>query len=332
MRSGRSMKAGVLAATVGVALLLAAAAAMAQAPERDRRSGPGGTEAARPRGEAPLPQRGGPQEGLFAGGGWGLGLLAAPDVDVEVTQNKDGVTLLVTSDKPDLAERIRERLPQAIERMREMRSRRGYGPVGAARFNAFVNEKVDVEFVKKRKGVVIILTSDDRKIAAQIKETVPQRIKMMKQFRERGQGERPGAPGRPPMGGRPGAGDQPRMGGRPGAGDQPWMGAMGGWLRLLASEGVKIKRRERKDGVVLTYTSDDKEVAEFLRKLSAQQLEHIEQMRRHRGESQMRPPRGSSGSSGQGGEQGPPGERGGEQERRGGRGGERDDDDEDDDD
>ena len=174
--------------------------------------------------------------------------------------------------------------------------------------------------MQKHKGVAIILTSDDPEVAAQIKETVPRRIEMLKQFRERGQGGRPGEDGRP------------RMGGRPGADGKPRMGSMGGWLRLLASEGVKIKRRERKDGVVLTYTSDDKEVAEFLRKLSAQQLEHIEQMRRHRGESQMRPPRGSSGSSGQGGEQGPPGERGGEQERRGGRGGERDDDDEDDDD
>jgi hypothetical protein len=148
--------------------------------------------------------------------------LAAPDVDVSITQNDDGVTLLVTSDKPELAERIRERLPQHFERMRQMhtartgeggvdhsdaanrmRGKRGartggplgprsrFGredrrPSGGQRFNAFVDEKADVEFVQKDRGMAIILTSEDSEVAAQIKETVPRQIEMMKTFRERG--------------------------------------------------------------------------------------------------------------------------------------------------
>ncbi len=207
--SGRSMKAGVLATTVGVALLLATAAAIAEAPERDRRGGPDG-------------QQHGPQRGESEGRRRGRGLLAAPDVDVSITQNDDGVTLLVTSDKPELAERIRERLPQHLERMRQrhtartgeggvdhsdaanrMRGKRGArtgGPLGprsrfgredrrpsdGQRFNAFVDAKADVEFVQKDRGVAIILTSDDSEVAAQIKETVPRQIEMMKTFRERG--------------------------------------------------------------------------------------------------------------------------------------------------
>ena len=136
MRSGRSMKAGVLAATVGVALLLATAAAMAQAPERDRRGGeydrrggPEGQQHGPRRGERGGRQRGGwggPQQRL--GGGWGLGLLAAPDVDVRVTKKTHGVMLLVTSDTPDLAEQIRARLPEAIERMRERHAARTGDP------------------------------------------------------------------------------------------------------------------------------------------------------------------------------------------------------------
>ncbi|MFO8008407.1 MAG: hypothetical protein R6V05_11810 [Candidatus Brocadiia bacterium] len=52
------------------------------------------------------------------------GVLADEAVDVQVRETDEGVVIHVTSDDPELADRIREHVPGAFERMREFRARR----------------------------------------------------------------------------------------------------------------------------------------------------------------------------------------------------------------
>lgn len=192
----------------------------------------------------------------------GMHIMGAEDVDVNLTENNDGVTILVTSEKAELAERIQKALPEHIERMKQMKPARepaAARPGGRNRFCPFTGEGVDVEFVNKDNGLAIVLASDDEKVAQQIKTAAPRRIEMMK--------SRQGPPGQ-------------RMGAGPDGAHNPRRE----WLRLITSENVDVKMEETDDGAKLAFSSQDPKTVERIREMVAKQLEHIAKARERRDE------------------------------------------------
>ena len=191
-----------------------------------------------------------------------MAFLTAEGVDVTVTEHADGVTILVTSDNPKLAERIKAGVPESMRHLRkrlyDARERRqpegaGRGGVGrggrpmpprmAGGFGLLASEEVDMQFAPRDDGVAIVLSTQNPDLAAQLKKVLPKQIEAMRR-----------------------AGPAKR--------------AQGDLLRLAASGQVKVKLTELDDGVTLTLTSDNPEVAACCLSCAARQIRHIEEGKR----------------------------------------------------
>ncbi len=254
MRCRSHMRVIALSAAIAVGLVLAAAANAApeagRGPRREMR------EPQAPEGPKAQPAHRG-----------GMLFLAREDVDVTVTENDDGVTILVISDKPAMAEKIRAQLPERIERLRQMGPQRRGRPEGVAgrparrlaagRFNLLAMDKVAVDVIQKDAGVAIVVTSDDPELAARIKQVLPKQIEAMRHM-ARAAGELKKAVDA----------------------HHPQVAAAREWFRLMLSEDVQIKLTKTDTGVTVSYSSDKPEVAKRIQRMMAHRLEQLEQRRK----------------------------------------------------
>lgn len=167
-------------------------------------------------------------------------------VDVQVIQRDDGVSILVTSRKADLAGNIKEVLPKLIKNLRE----RGLGKARAAatkggdpgpeaqarrerarrgRTPLMADEGVKVEITQRDDGVEIVVTSEDPELVERIKEQMPRRVEMFRRLAAR----------------------------RRFGGDL--------FTFLLLAEKVNVELQEEADGMALLITSDDPEAIERIK-------------------------------------------------------------------
>ena len=259
---------GVLALAVVAALALGATAALGA----DEGRMPGEWIAPFPGGR-PMPQRA-PRRGNAA-----MMFLVNEAVNTTVTENEDGVTILLTSDKPEVAERIKAAVPERIERMRQrvaeragaegrrperMRERVAERPGAEGRrpmprmargLGLLASPEVHVQFAPRDDGIAIVVSTDNPNLAAHLKTEVPRQIDAMRLLASTMR--------------------QRRMQ----AGAQLALAARQDLLRLALSDKVKVQKVELDDGVTLTFTSDDPEVAARLKKQAALQIERLDKAR-----------------------------------------------------
>jgi len=197
-----------------------------------------------------------------------------PNVDVNVTENDNGVTIHLTTENADIAKRLQENLPGRIERLREQarklegrreeiekrREERGLEvPKGP---NLLASDKVRVQVVPTDKGVDILMASDDPDVVAQIKQTVPQHIENAKRLRKRMQvlrqqiAEHPGAMLREAQ-----------------------------VLNLMFSPEVQTKLTPTDKGVIIELSSDNPQIAEKLKTVLPQRLYNVREVRESTGEA-----------------------------------------------
>lgn len=201
-----------------------------------------------------------------------------PNVDVNVTENDNGVTIHLTTENADIAKRLQENLPQRIERLREharnlevrreeiekRREERGLEvPKGP---NLLASDKVRVQVVPTDKGVDILMVSDDADVVAQIKETVPQHIENAKRFQRRVQvlrqqiAENPGAMLREAQ-----------------------------VLNLMLSPEVQTKLTQTDKGVIIELSSDNPQLAEKLKTVLPKRLDNLRELREKMGKAGPQP-------------------------------------------
>ncbi len=190
----------------------------------------------------------------------GMGLLAHPEVSVDVEEIADGVTIRVTSQEPELAEKIRQELPKRLNWLRQagrrLRRRAGASgvPVRARRQRALA-EKVNVETEPLDDGLMILVTSDEPEQAEVIKRVLPKRIEAMRHF----------ASGARVL--------------RESARAHPGLARARDWFGLMLSEDVQVQLIEKDNGVLLELTSDDPETVERLKEMMRERIERMEKAR-----------------------------------------------------
>jgi len=202
------------------------------------------------------------------------GFVAHPNVDVDVTENDDGVTIHLTTEDADIAKKLQENLPERIEQLREhartraqrrqqVRERREERGIEVPEgLNLLASDEVRVEVVPTDAGADILMVSDNRDVVAQIKETVPQCIENARRFRKRVRALRQ------------------HVAEHPGA---MLRGAQ--MLRLMLSPEVGSKLTETDNGVVIELFSDDPELAEKLKTVLPKRFESLRQLREKLGEA-----------------------------------------------
>ena len=210
--------------------------------------------------------------------------LMRPEVEVNVTDKDDGVTIHLTTENAELAEKLQAQMPKRIEQMRERagqwRERRKEREEAkeakesdAARekvqpklqrkgLGLLASDKVDVKVAPTEAGVDIVMTSKDPKVVERIQKAVPKQIEQMKQFRKRVQAmkehvkEHPGAMLR---------------------------GAQ--MLNLMLSPEVETKLTQTEKGVVIELSSENAELAEKLKTVLPKRLENLRELREKMGEA-----------------------------------------------
>jgi len=201
-----------------------------------------------------------------------------PNVDVNVTENDNGVTIRLTTENADIAKRLQENLPGRIEQLREQarklegrreeiekrREERGLEvPKGP---NLLASDKVRVEVVPTDKGVDILMRSDDPDVADQIQKTVPQHIENAKRLRKRMQvlrqqiAEHPGAMLREAQ-----------------------------FLNLMLSPEVQTKLTQTDKGVIIELSSDNPQLAEKLKTVLPKRLDNLRELRQKMGKAGPQP-------------------------------------------
>ncbi len=142
---------------------------------------------------ARLEERGLEEGRLMPRGGPGLlGVAARGEMRVEVRDIDDGVVLSLTSDKPEVVERLHERMPQMVEAARERAEQRrewaeraGRPERRGAALGLLAHDEVDVQVRETDEGVVIRVTSEDPELAHSIREELPGAIERLQEFGER---------------------------------------------------------------------------------------------------------------------------------------------------
>ena len=250
-------------------LMVLAGAALAQGTRQPWRSeGPG-------RGPAPQ-ERYGPERGE-------PGRPYAPGQEVEavavkVKQQKNGVSIAVTSDKPAVAERIKKVLPEFIESMRNRRQDRRERiqerggdrrpGEGTQPGNLLASKALDVQVEQIDGGVLITVTSDNPKVAERIKVNLPKRLQFLRQLVQARRDRR----------------------------EQP--------LQNLPPGAVDVDVLPTEKGVVVVISSDNPRVAQAIREQLPERIKMLMDLGRARQElREERQPR--PGQFGEGGPQGP---------------------------
>jgi len=227
--------------------------------------------------------------GVRAGAGRGMGMMAHPQVELNVSEDPDGVTILVTSQNPKVAEAIKTRMPQRIEQMRERAQAGEPAPeADAARPVArrrgglgalLSSDKVDVQVSPRDDGVAIVVSTDDPDLAARLKTAVPRHVKAMQRMRQTMRRRLQQQPAGPQGQDRPFARHQPQRLQRNQRQQRPRLQAGRDWLQLALHGEVEVDLTELDDGVTITLTSDNPEVAARLKAQTAARLEHLERAR-----------------------------------------------------
>ena len=273
MRKRQIGRGGLVVATLAlVAWGPLALAADGRVPER---------EGAQPRAREAPPETGAMRRGMGRAGE-GAARPLAQDVNIEVEEKANGVTILVTSQKPDVAQRIKQALPQRINAMRQtgmgMEQRPGPGmPEGRPAPKPFLARKdVDIHGEPLDDGVAISVTSDNPKVAEQIKRVMPQRAQMLRGLLQMAQ-----AGGGDPL------------------------------VRLAMSGKVNTEVEPRPGGAALVMTSDEPRLAQAIERALRQRVQSMKRLsapRRQREEGAgARPPVAPQrGRMGRGGAEGPP--------------------------
>ena len=181
-----------------------------------------------------------------------LRLLTDEKANVQVIQNDNGVTILVTSDDAELAARIKQELPgQAdwLKNMGNMMRNRPGAPEEPTRAGGYDPNKVTVEVEPADNGAAIVVSSKDPQQAELIKKTLPRQIEMMRQ-----------------------------MGGRFGNMRDRMQGARE-LLGLLLSDNVELAMEEKGGSVILKMTPNNPEDLAKIKALLEERLDNLEQMR-----------------------------------------------------
>ena len=226
--------------------------------------------------------------GVPAGAGPGTGMMMHPEVEVNVSEDPDGVTILVTSRTTEVAEAIKTRMPQRIEQMRELGQAGEQAPeADAARPVArrrsglaalLSSDKVDVQVSPRDDGVAIVVSTDDPDLAARLKTAVPTQVEAMRQMRQTMRNRLQQAPAGPQGQDQPFARPQPQHLMR-NQQQRPGLQAGRDWLQLALQGEVEVNLAELDDGVTITLTSDNPEVAARLKAQAAARLQQLERAR-----------------------------------------------------
>jgi len=205
--------------------------------------------------------RRGPQmRPAWAGEGAAAAPTPAQEVNIKVERETDGVTILFTSEKPEVAQRIKQVLPQRIKAMRQMamhmQQRRATDmPEGMPAHMPFLARKdVQVHTKPLDDGVALTVTSDDPEVAAQIRRLMPRQAQMMR-------------------------------------GMLQFARAAGGdaLMRLAMSGKVNTEVEPRPGGAALVMTSDDPRLANAIMHALTQKAQSIKKLSTLRREREGRP-------------------------------------------
>jgi len=205
--------------------------------------------------------RRGPQmRPAWAGEGAAAAPTLAQEVNIKAERETDGVTILFTSEKPEVAQRIKQVLPQRIKAMRQiamhMQQRRATGmPKGMpAHMPLLARKDVQVHTKPLDDGVALTVTSDDPEVAAQIRRLMPRQAQMMR-------------------------------------GMLQFARAAGGDVltRLAMSSKVNTEVEPRPGGAALVMTSDDPRLARAIMYVLTQKAQSIEKLSALRREREGRP-------------------------------------------
>jgi hypothetical protein len=248
----RKVKQGAVMLAAG--LLLAAPMAIAQQPHEGEATGRRGPNAA----EKPVrPPEGRGQMGMHRGAmeAGRPSLLANEKVKTEVIQADNGVTILITSEDPQLAAQIKEQIPEHVDWLKKMgrmlRNRPGAEGQPQAMANTIDPEKLKTNIEMAENGAAIHVTSDDPQQVALIKQILPRQIAVMRQFAA-------------------------RFGGQ---GGMEHMGQMREFLNLLLSDKVKLAVEEKDGSVILKLTPENPEDVQKLKDTLEKRLNDLEQLR-----------------------------------------------------
>jgi len=254
MRHRRDFRIGIGGLVIAAGLILALESAMAQQGHRHGvpvRRGPVGQVPAAVQARPPMV---------------GPPLLWHPEVQLAVQETDDGVIIMVTSQKPELVDRIRQELPARLEWLRGLRERhegvgprRLAGPAQMRRGPAFHPgpglEGVSIETEVIDGGLAISVTSDDPERAAALKRALPKRIQAMQHFAAGAQALRESRAAR--------AGGM-RARALPG---------------LILAKDVALELTETENGIVLKVTSEKPEQAQKIKEAFRDRIEAIERLR-----------------------------------------------------
>jgi len=238
-----------IAAVAATVLALSAALALAQMAPGGQQKGAG--EQQKARGGRTMVMHTGP---MPPAGLWSL--LSDKDVNAKVAEEADGVTLLLTSDKPETVKKIQDGLQTYLERKAKIPvPEAAEGQKRPRWLGPFADPNVKAEVANTENGATLTLSSTDEEAAGRIKAVVPKLVEAVKARREA-------------------ARQMMRS-------QHEHMMQMGQCMRLIASPEVKIERAETENGVTITISSDNPELAAQIKKLTAAQMERIEKLRQN---------------------------------------------------
>jgi len=192
-------------------------------------------------------------------------LLGHPEVDVRFEEMDNGLTILVTSNNPELVKQIQTDLAERLEWLKEMPKEAAQAPLPGTpeqgppgllrRPMQRLLEGAAIKTELRDDGLAIIVTSDKPEQAKAIKNVLPKRIEAMRHFAAGARALKESVAALP--------------------------GAMRArdFLHLLLAKDVSITVADTEKGVSVEFTSNDPEKVQKLRELIRDRMEALEELR-----------------------------------------------------